>query len=124
MTADNLTPINPTTEPGTEPDAAPAATVGDLKAALTDRHGRGMSDAVAKVNALSVDVVKRATAEQITRTATDLAELAPLLVDNRARLSGQPDNPLEQAHRHLTELIRLYGVSEYLLGHGARRGAR
>lgn len=115
MTADNVTPINPTTGPD-------AATVGDLKAALTERHARGMSDAVAKVNALSVDVVKRATAEQITRTATDLAELAPLLVDNRARLSGQPDNPLEQAHRHLTELIRLYGVSEYLLGHGARRG--
>lgn len=117
---DNVTPINSTTEP----DVTPAATVGDLKAALTDRHGRGMSDATARINNISVDVVKRATAEQITRTATDLAELAPLLVDNRARLTGQPDNPLAEAHRLIVSLIQDYGVSEYLLGHGARRGAR
>lgn len=124
MDTNNVTPINPTTEPGTEPDATPAApTVGDLKAAMTDRHGRAMSDAVAKVNALSVDVVKRATAERIERNAAKLADVARCLADNRPRLIFDPADPVAEAHRLIVSLIQDYGVVEYLNGKGARRGS-
>lgn len=102
----------------------PAQTVADLKAAMNDRHGRGMSDAENRLNALSVEVVKRAAAEKITRTATDLADLAGLLADNRARLTTDPDDPLAEAHRLIVSLIQDYGVVEYLNGRGARRSGQ
>ncbi|AEK37654.1 hypothetical protein CVAR_2309 [Corynebacterium variabile DSM 44702] len=109
---DNVTPIHP------------AATVADLKAAMNDRHGRGMSDAEARLNSLSVEVVKTAAAEKITRTATDLADLGRLLADNRARLTTDPNDPIAEAHRLIVSLIQDYGVVEYLNGRGARRSGQ
>ena len=110
MSSDNVTPISP------------AATVGELKAAMTDRHGRGMADAERRLNALSVDVVKREAADRINRTASSIAELTHTLAENRARLITDPDDPLAEAHRLIVSLIQDYSVLECLLGRGARRG--
>lgn len=110
VTDDNVTPIRP------------EQTVAALKAAMTDRHGRGMVEAEKRLNSLSVEVVKAAAAEKIERTATDLADLGRLLADNRARLTTDPDDPIGEAHRLIVSLIQDYGVVEFLNGRGARRG--
>ena len=106
----NVTPISP------------AATVGELKEAMTDRHGRGMADTERRLNGLAVGVVKKEAADRINRTASSIADLARLLADNRARLITDPDDPLAEAHRLIVSLIQDYGVLEYLHGRGARRG--
>lgn len=109
-TENNVTPISP------------AATVGELKAAMTDRQGRGMSDAERRLNGLAVAVVKKEAADRINRTASSIAELTRTLAENRARLITDPDDPLAEAHRLIVDLIQTYGVLEYLNGRGARRG--
>lgn len=116
MADNNVTPINGTDEP------TPAQTVAELKAAMTDRQGRGMSDAERRLNALSVAVVKKEAADRINRTATSLGALTGTLAENRARLITDPDDPLAEAHRLIVSLIQDYGVLEYLNGRGARRG--
>ena len=110
----NVTPING--------EQTPAATVGELKAAMTSRHGLGLTEAERRLNGLAVDVVKKEAADRINRTASSIAELTHTLAENRARLITDPDEPLAEAHRLIVSLIQDYGVLEYLNGRGARRG--
>lgn len=124
MTADNITPINPTTEPGTGPDGTPdALTVGDLRRALHERHGAALRDVDARLSALSVARVRSDAADEVTRHANRVADLQGDLVAGYGRLTGSPDDPLKALADELRHLIDLYGVLEVLSGRGARRGS-
>ena len=114
--ADNVTPIN-----GEQDEPTPAQTVAELKAAMTDRHGRGLIEAEKRLNGLAVAVVKREAGERIERTATELADVARCLADNRPHLVFDPADPVREAHRLLTNLVLDFSVVEYLNGRGARR---
>lgn len=105
---------DPATDPG-------ELTVGELRAALQDRHGNALADTDTLLQSVTVDCAKTDVAAKMERATERLQAAARRVDTNYPGTVHDPDDPLKSAHAAIVELIQMFGVAEVLHGRGAKR---